>query len=283
VTGRIRELVRVIRDGDEALVEDAVLRLSRSRRWLAPLALAIGAFEMLFEGLKLVFLNWRLALIQVLPAMWIWLALLDLKAHVLRGKEFHSWHGAGALLLVIAIALVTAACFYLNAVFAFAIARPGRPEIRAGYAGARGHLPVVLGSGAFVGLLLGFSTVIATRWDGPWFALSLSVVIGVMMVCYIAVPSALLGVKATGSRRDRLAASAVSGVLGAAVSAPGYLLARIGILMLGSSVLFIPGVVLLALGFALQAGATGAVKAVKVSARLVAGRAQASRAPAGVP
>jgi hypothetical protein len=61
--GRIRELVRVIRDGDEALVEDAVLRLSRSRRWLAPLALAIGAFEMLFEGLKLVLLNWRLALI----------------------------------------------------------------------------------------------------------------------------------------------------------------------------------------------------------------------------
>ena len=65
---------------DDAMVEDAVLRLSRSRRWLAPLALAVGALAMLFEGVKLVFSNWRLTLVQVLPAMWIWLAMLDLKA-----------------------------------------------------------------------------------------------------------------------------------------------------------------------------------------------------------
>ena len=44
-----------------------VLRLSRSRRWLAPLALSVGAFAMLFEGVKLLFTNWRLTLIQVLP------------------------------------------------------------------------------------------------------------------------------------------------------------------------------------------------------------------------
>ena len=52
-----------------------VLRLSRTRRWLAPLALAVGAFAMLFEGVKLLFTNWRLTLIQVLPAMWIWAAM----------------------------------------------------------------------------------------------------------------------------------------------------------------------------------------------------------------
>ena len=63
-----------------------VLRLSRSRRWLAPLALAVGAFAMLFDGVKLLFTNWRLTLIQVLPAMWIWAAMFDLKAHVLHGK-----------------------------------------------------------------------------------------------------------------------------------------------------------------------------------------------------
>ena len=53
-----------------------VLRLSRARRWLAPLAFAVGAFAMLFEGVKLLFTNWRLTLIQVLPAMWIWAAML---------------------------------------------------------------------------------------------------------------------------------------------------------------------------------------------------------------
>jgi hypothetical protein len=42
---------------------------------------------------------------------------------VFKGKEFRSWHGSIELLVVVAIALVTAAAFYLNAVFAFAISR----------------------------------------------------------------------------------------------------------------------------------------------------------------
>src|SRR5215208_2390963 len=254
------------------MVEDAVLRLSRSRRWLAPVALVVGALVMLVQGLRLVFSNWRLTLVQILPATWIWLAMLDLKAHALHGRSFHALTGPVVIPLVAAIAAITAAAFFLNAVFAFAIARPGPPDIRVGFHGARAHLAIVLGSGAVVGLLLGLSTVVVTRWGEPWFALSLSVVIGVMMVCYVAVPSSLIGLKATRSRRDRLTATAVSGALGAAVSMPGYVLGRIGLLMLGSHVLFIVGIVFLTLGFMLQAGATGAVKAVKVSAQIVAGR-----------
>jgi len=217
---RLRELVAAIRDGDEAMVEAAVLRMSRSRRWLAPLALAVGALEMLFEGVKLVFSNWRLTLVQVLPAMWIWLAMVDLKAHVLHGKSFHALSGPIVIPLVALIAAITAAAFFLNAVFAFAIARTGPPEVRASFAGARRHLPVVLGSGAAVGLLLGLSTIVVTRWGRPWFTLSLGVVIGLLMVCYVAVPSSLIGIKPTISRRDKLTASAVSGALGAAVSTP---------------------------------------------------------------
>jgi hypothetical protein len=270
---RLRELVAAIRDGDDAMVEAAVLRMSRSRRWLAPLALAVGALEMLFEGVKLVFSNWRLTVVQILPAMWIWLAMVDLKAHVLHGKSFHALSGPIVIPIVALVAAITAAAFFLNAAFAFAIARAGPPEVRAGFAGARRHLPVVLGSGAAVGLLLGLSTIVVTRWGRPWFSLSLGVVIGLMMVSYVAVPSSLIGVKATISRRDKLTASAVSGALGAAVSTPPYLLGRVGILMLGSSALFIPGIFFIVVGFTLQAGATGAVKAVKLSAHLVAGGA----------
>ncbi|HEX6696585.1 MAG TPA: hypothetical protein VF080_07320 [Solirubrobacteraceae bacterium] len=273
MTRRLRELLAAIREGDEAMVEAAVLRMSRSRRWLAPLALAVGALEMLFQGVKLVFSNWRLSVVQILPAMWIWLAMLDLKAHVLHGRSFHVLRGPIVIPLVLAVAAVTAAAFFLNAVFAFAIAGTGPPEVRAGFAGARRHLRVVLGSGALVGLLLGLSTIVVTRWGRPWFTLSLGVVIGVLMVCYVAVPSSLIGIKPTISRRDKLTASAVSGALGAAVSTPPYLLGRVGILMLGSHALFIPGLFVVALGFTLQAGATGAVKAVKLSAHLVAGGA----------
>jgi hypothetical protein len=92
------------------------------------------------------------------------------------------------------------------------------------------------------------------------------------------VPSSLIGVKAARSRRDKLTATAVTGALGAAVSTPAYVLGRIGLLMLGSSVLFIPAIFVLALGFTMQAGATGAVK---MTAHLVAGGAGTSEIAVG--
>ncbi len=204
-----------IRDSDRAVVDEAVLRLSRSRRWLAPLALAVGAVAMLLEGVKLLFTNWRLTLIQVLPAMWIWAAMVDLKAHVLHGKSFHVLTGPVVIPLVLAVAAITAAGFFLNAVFAFAIAQPGAPLIRPAFTLARSHLAVVLGSGAAVGVCLGLATIVFTRWGSLWFALSLSIVVGVMMVSYVAVPARLIGMKTTYSKRDKLTATAVGGAVGA--------------------------------------------------------------------
>jgi hypothetical protein len=267
------ELVRAIREGDEAGVEAAVLALSESRRIFAPLVFAVGAFAMLFQGLQLLFSNWRLLLVQILPAMWIWLAMLDLKVHTFRGKEFHGWHGAVTIVLVLVIALITAAAFYLNAVFAFAISRPGPPQTRPAFALARRHLGTVLSVGLAVGLALGFSTIIVPRWGTHWFALSLGIVVGVMMLTYVTVPARIVGITPGGSRRDKLAASAIGGSLGALVCAPPYILARIGLLLLGSKVLFPLGVILLIVGFTLMTGATAAVKAVKMSAKLAAGTA----------
>ena len=68
----------------------------------------------------------------------------------------------------------------------------------------------------------------------------------------------------------------VGGALGALVCTPPYVLGRIGLLLLGSHVLFPLGVILFALGLTLQAGATGAVKAIKMSAKLAAGNASAT-------
>jgi hypothetical protein len=267
---RTAALVRAIEDNDEARIEEAILRLSRSRRALAPLAFAIGAFVLLFEGLRLLVSNWRLTLVQVLPAVWIWLAMADLKAHVLHGKSFHVLRGPVLIPINVAIVAITIASFFLNAAFAFAIARPGAPEIRPSIARARRHLTPILVSGALVGLLLGLATTVVTRWGRPWFTLALGVVVGVMMVSYVAVPARLIGGKPTQTRRDKLSTTVVAGVLGATVSAPPYILGRVGLLMLGSSVLRIPGILVLAVGVTLQAGATGAVRAIKMTATLTA-------------
>jgi hypothetical protein len=267
---QIERFVQAVRDSDVAAADEVILRLSRSRPWLAPLALGVGAFVMLFAGVKLLLTNWRLTLIQVLPAMWIWAAMFDLKAHALHGKSFHVLTGPIVIPLVLGVALITAASFFLNAWFAYAIAGAGPPSIRPAFTQAWSHRRIALVSGFLVGILLGLSTVVVTRWGRPWFGLSLSIVVGLMMICYVAVPARLIGMKTKYPKRDKLAASAVGGIVGAVVCTPPYLLGRLGIVMLGwSSTFFVLGIIVLAIGLTLQAGATGAVKTVKMTAKLV--------------
>jgi hypothetical protein len=270
---QIRQLIRAVDGGDDASVETAVLQLSRSRRYLAPLALAVGAFVMLFQGVKLVFSEWRLTIVQILPAMWIWAAMLDLKLHVLKGREFKLWQGPLAVLVIALVALVSVAAFYLNAVFAFALSASGRPDLRSAFVRARSHFGVVASFGFGVGVALGFSAIVVPRWGLRWFALSMGIVIGVMMLTYVTVPSRLVGLKSSFSGRDKLTATVVAGAFGAVVCTPAYVIGRVGVLLLGSHVVvvFAFGVVMLSVGLALQAGATGAVKAIKMSAKLVAG------------
>ncbi len=50
---QVRRLVQAIRDGDDKMVEEAILSLSQRSRYLAPLAMVVGAFAMLFQGVEL--------------------------------------------------------------------------------------------------------------------------------------------------------------------------------------------------------------------------------------
>jgi hypothetical protein len=275
----VQRLIAAIRDNDEPQVEDAVLQLARTRKIFAPLALAVGAFVMLFSGLRLLVTNWKLMLVQALPAMWIWAATYDLKAKVLRGEQFHDIRGPIVLVLFAAVVVLTVAAFYLNAAFAFSISQPGTPDLRAGFHQARKHVSAVTGWGTGVGLALAVATMLAPRWGKGWFALLLGIVLGVMMVCYVAVPARIAGMRTTKSARAtqsgrgaKLASAAVTGLFSACVCTPPYAIARGGIALLSSSALFPLGVVLLIIGLMLEAGATGAVKAIKVSAKLLAGR-----------
>jgi hypothetical protein len=265
---RLAAVARGVREGDEAAVARAVEELSRRHRLLAPLALMVGGVALLFGGLRILLSNWRLTVIQIPPAMWIWAAMYDLRAHLLHDRSWHAIRGPLVIPIVIGIVAITAGCFFLNAVFGFAISQDGPPAVRPAVAEARRHLRGILAAGGVVGLALGLTVTVVTRARPPWFTLTLSVVIGVMMIAYVAVPARLIGVEVGGSRRDRLSASVVGSLLGAVVSTPAYVLGRVGLLMIGSPFLRLPGIVLFALGFALQAGATSAVKAVKLGAKL---------------
>ena len=61
----------------------------------------------------------------LVQAMLIWLALFDLKLHVLHGQTFHAPRGPVLIPIVLVIVALTVGCFFLNAVFAHAVAQPG--------------------------------------------------------------------------------------------------------------------------------------------------------------
>jgi hypothetical protein len=84
------------------------------------------------------------------------------------------------------------------------------------------------------------------------------------------VPAGLIGAERNQSTRDKVSGAVVGGLLSATICTPPYLLGRLGLLMLGSSVLVFPGILLLVLGVTLHAGANGAVRAIKLSAKLTA-------------
>jgi hypothetical protein len=283
VNRQFRRVVEAIRRGDDQAVQDMVLQLSRQHRLFAPLALVLGAFGMLFEGVKLLVTNWRLTLVQILPAMWIWAAMLDLKVHALHGKQFTVIRGPILIPIFLAVVTITAGAFFLNAVFAFAISQPGKTEIRPAFATARGRMAAVLWPGAITGALLAFAAVVVVRWGLFWFTIALSIVIGIMMIAYVAIPSRLIGVKSNYSRRDKLTAAAVGGALGAIVCSPPYMLGRFGIILLGTKTFFALGVAFIVVGVVLQTGATSAVKTIKMSAKLVANRHDESEGEEGTP
>jgi hypothetical protein len=99
------------------------------------------------------------------------------------------------------------------------------------------------------------------------------------MICYVAVPARLIGIRPTQSRREKVASTALNSALSFTVCTPPYLLGRVGILMLGSPVLRIPGIFVLALGFTLHVGTTGAVRAIKMSVKLAGGRGSVDQRP----
>lgn len=196
--------------------------------------------------------------------------MIDLKAHVFYGKSFLFKDTDHIYLILLSALLVFITCFsfFLNAVFGFAISVPGKPNIRLAYKETIKHWGTVIFFGVIVGCLLAFSTLFTPKLGKWWFAVSLSIVVGIMMICYVAIPSRLIGMKKTNSRRDRLVTTAMGGVLGFVVCTPPYLLGRLGLLLLGSNKLFILGIILLMIGLILEAGATSAVKTVKMGSKL---------------
>src|SRR5436305_307045 len=84
--------------------------------------------------------RWQLLLVSIPAAAWIWLPMYDLKAHVLKGHELNAIKGAVVVPICLGVIAGTMLCFYLNAVFAFAVDGPRPPRLRGAFVRARENL-----------------------------------------------------------------------------------------------------------------------------------------------
>jgi uncharacterized membrane protein YdcZ (DUF606 family) len=270
--GRLRrlvELARAVADADPTEIEATARRLGESRRYLAPLAWAAGALVLLVRGIKLLILNWRLSLIELVPAAWVWLVMWDLKQHTLRGEPFRHLAVGGLVLLVVVSVVASVASFWCNTVFAFAIG-DAPPRIADAARRARPYRVWILYAGIVMGLVLAVGAVGIPRIDRAWvYLIAIGALYGLMLISFVAVPARILGVrKRKLPPRETIGRWTVSGALSAVAMTPGFVLDRVGLILLGLPHLHVLGFVLLAIGTALYAAGMSSVRAVKLTMKL---------------
>ena len=131
---RWQSLVRTaaaVRSTDPASVESALRDLGGRRRWLAPLAYAAGTIAVVFDGVLLLLRNWRLSLLQLLPAAWIWGMTWNLKNHTLANPGVST---SISILVAVGVLFTAQIAYWCNATFAYTIAQGTTTDFRAAFA-----------------------------------------------------------------------------------------------------------------------------------------------------
>lgn len=253
-----------MRSTDPARVESAVADLAGRARWLRPLAYAAGTVAVVFDGVLLLIRHWRLTLLQLLPAAWVWGMSWNLRNHMLADPRVSTMV---SIVIAVGVLIATQVAYWCNATFGYTMVQGATPDIGAAFAEARPHWRLVGGLALLTGSLQASIALAIPHVHTRWLWIGLLVMFTLQIYLFIAVPSWLLGVRKTGSRQERTIQSLTTGVLSGVAATPGFLLNRIGWLLLGTSAFWI-GVGLVSIGAVLHVTASSSVRVVKLSLRL---------------
>ena len=276
-------LVRAIATAEPEEVDQVIRSLAGSRKILAPLGWVAETIVILFKGLALIVTNWRLTVVELVPAIVIGATWWDLKAHLLGNVTITVTNNAILALIGIGIVLITVLSYWCNAVFAFAVSTQGEIRLRPSLTKARAHSRFINTWGFGVGIAHALVSTVVVHLGTLWFTLGVGLVATVMMVSFVTVPARLIGLRrqAKPSIKDRAAGAAVSGTLSVVANTPGFLLDRLGLLLFSVGVLRIPALGLFVVGVALQAAAVSSVRAIRLSAAVTEGADPGRAIPSG--
>ena len=235
---------------------------------------------MVFDGVLLLLRNWRLTLLQMVPAAWIWSMTWNLRNHSLSNPGITP---AIAALIAVEVLIGAQVAYWCNATFAYTMVQGASTDIRAAFRDARPHWRLVGGlalltSGVQAGIWL-----LAPHLHFRWLWVAMLVMFVVQVYLFIAVPCWLLGVRKSGTRRERTTQSLTTGVLSGVAATPGFLLNRIGLLLMGTGSLWLLGVAIVSIGAVLHVTASSSVRVVKMSLRLRPGEDETASSGGGTP
>ena len=274
--GAVRAAIAAVRSTDPATVEVTVRELGQRHRWLVPLAYAAGTVAVVFDGVVLLVRNWRLTLLQLPPAVWIYVMTWNLRTHLLQGNGLNPAVGP-----IVAAGILVAAqvAYWCNATFGFAMIQKGDADIGAAFSKTRLHWRFVGGLALLTGAAQAGIWLLLPQASVRWFWISLLAMFVVQIYLFVAIPSWLIGARPTGTRRERAVQSMTTGVLSGVAATPGFLFNRIGLLLIGVGPLGWVGLAILAIAAVLHVTASSSVRVVKMSVRLHEGTAADPPAP----
>jgi len=259
---------KAVRSTDPARVQQLATDLSGRSRVLTPLAYVAGTLAVVFDGIVLLFKSWRLTLLQLVPAAWIYAMTWNIRSHLLARRHPPLSH----VELIAAVALITPQlAYWCNATFAYTLTQEGIPKIAPAFEEARTHWRPISGLALVTGAIQAFIWLVLPDWRLSLFWLALVVMFVVQIYLFVALPAWLLRLRKTGSRRERGLQSLTTGALSGVAAVPGYLLNRLGLLLLSVGPLWWVGIGVVAIATVTHVAASSSARVVKMSVRLRGG------------
>jgi hypothetical protein len=266
---RLPELARAVADADPEHIEATARRLGRSRRYLAPVAWVAGMLVLVVRGIALLLSNWRLLLVELVPAVWVWVTMWDLHRQKLHSVPLRDPSAAELLTAVAGASVAGVAALWCNSVFGFAITHE-RPSIRRAIAQTRPFRRRVVAAGLLMGVVvtIGFAVIPQVKPTWVYYGF-LGGMYGIMLTALVVLPAWIIGLPRKRFGPVETVQRWVTGwVLGAVAMGPGFVVARTGGLLLGVRGLEWLGYVLITVGAVLYAAGLTCLKAVTLSMKL---------------
>lgn len=268
----LRQIITLAREradtADPHLVAEALRELGRRTWWGVPLVLIGRTLDALVSAVLLLMTTARLALVEIVPALWLGAITWDWRVHSTGQLPLPSVHGWIAGLVTVGVLTLNVTAYWCNVVLSFALREPPPIRLAPAFREARTHGATITAWALAIGVVHVFVSIVLARTSTTWFGLGITVVVVIQMYALIALPVSLAGLSFKGIPwTQRLGNTILMAALTLVALTPGLVLTRVAVAIMNLDVPWIGWVVLI-VAVLVQVAATSSVRTVALATKL---------------